>query len=480
MTDISFHHGTRVQESNENPIFIRTAQSAVVAIIGTAPDADATTFPLNTPVLIKGTADIALGAKLGSNGTLKDALDAVFDQVATYVYIIRVEEGADNAATISNIVGDVTGNTGVHALKSCEAAYGRKLKPRLVCVPGYTAALSTDGITSIAITNGGSGYSATPTVTISGDGNNAEVEAVVVDGVITGININKPGFNFTTATVVIADDTGSGAAATANIGTVMNPVVAELQGILKQLRAVAFVDGPNTTDADAVAYRALINSQRIYICDNHAMVWDTDLDSMVSRPTSAHFAGVQARVDRELGFWNSVSNKAINGITGMNRPIMYGDQTNYLNENHVNTIVNLGSGFITWGNRVTTDIDVWKFLSVRRTADFINEAIEDAYLEFVDKVFSKGNLIHMIESGNTFLQTLKSEGAILGGEVWINEDLNPASEMAQGRLTLSVKFEPPAPMEDIRFIAHRETAYYEVLLDAVLTERGSSVNSIAA
>lgn len=477
---INFHHGTRVQESNENPIFIRTAQSAIVAIIGTAPDANAATFPLDTPVLIKGTADIKLGADLGSDGTLKDALDAVFDQIATYVYIIRVEEGADEAATLSNLVGDVTANTGVHALKKCEPAFGRKYKPRLVCVPGYTAALSNDGITAINITNGGTGYSSTPTIAITGDGNDAEAQAVVEDGIITAINITKPGWNYTTATITITDDTGASAAASATIGTVMNPVVAELQGILDQIRAVAFVDGPNTTDADAVAYRELINSQRIYICDNHAMVWDTDLDASVSRPTSAHFAGVQARVDRSLGFWNSVSNKKINGITGMNRPVSYGDQTNYLNENDVNTIVNLGSGFKTWGNRVATDVDVWKFLSVRRTADFINEAIEDAYMEFVDKVFSGANLTFMIESGNAFLQTLKNEGAILGGKVWINDDLNPPTEMAQGRITLSVEFEPPAPMEDIRFIAHRNINYYVELLDSVLTEQGSATFSVAA
>lgn len=58
MADISFHHGTRVFESQETPVLIRTMQSAVIAHIGTAPDADVNVFPLNKPVLIKGQQNI--------------------------------------------------------------------------------------------------------------------------------------------------------------------------------------------------------------------------------------------------------------------------------------------------------------------------------------------------------------------------------------------------------------------------------------
>src|SRR5690606_23767959 len=135
-------------------------------------------------------------------------------------------------------------------------------------------------------------------------------------------------------------------------------------------------------------------------------VFDVDLKANIAKPASPFFVGVQARVDRQLGFWWSESNKPINGIVGVARPIRYGDQANYLNENHVNTIINLGEGFITWGNRVATGADLWKFSSVRRTADFINEAIEDAYLECADRPFSKANLKFMVESGRAFMRVL--------------------------------------------------------------------------
>lgn len=377
----SFHHGTRLAESNETPVLVQVAQSAVVGLIGTAPDADVNKFPLNTPVLLPGNP--AGAADLGATGTLKDAVDDVFDQIGAYTIIIRVEEGADAAATLSNVVGDGAQFTGVHAFRKSMQVLG--MKPRLIAAPGFTAPSDA---------------------------------------------------------------------------AVLNPVVAELPGVLTALNAVAFVDGPDTTDAEAVTYRALIGSQRIYMVDPKVQVWDTTANNYVARPASARFAGVQARVDTELGFWHSLSNKSINGIGGVSRTITYGQQANYLNEAHVGTVINLGDGFITWGNRGATGDDLWVFLSVRRTADFINEAVEKAYLEFVDKPFSAANLKFMVESGNAAMRTFKADGAILGGRVWIDPAQNDPTEMAAGKITLSMEFEPPAPMEDIRFTAHRNIQYY--------------------
>ncbi len=385
----SFHHGTRLAESNENPVLVQVSQTAVIGLLGTAPDADQVKFPLNTPVLLKGSPTDADG--LGDTGTLKDAVDAVFDQVGAYTIIIRVEEGVDHDATMTNLVGDSTTRTGVHALMKCEPLLS--IKPRLIAIPGFT---SGDGVTA-------------------------------------------------------------------------NPVVAELVGVLDALSAVAFVDGPDTSDAAAVLYREQINSQRVYVVDPKVLVWKQtgvdlgtgkDIFEWVPSPASARFAGVQARVDTELGFWHSLSNKPINGIGGTSRSIAYGLQSDYLKEGHVGTIVNLGSGYITWGNRTATDDDLWVFLSVRRTADFINEALTKAYLEFVDKPFSAANLKFMLESGNAAMRNFKAVGAILGGRVWIDDALNDPTQMANGKITLSMDIEPPAPMEDIRFMAHRNIEYY--------------------
>jgi hypothetical protein len=70
------------------------------------------------------------------------------------------------------------------------------------------------GLLGIGVANGGSGYSDTPTVTISDPtGTGATAVATVVGGVITGITITNPGSGYTNPTVTITDSPGGGATA---------------------------------------------------------------------------------------------------------------------------------------------------------------------------------------------------------------------------------------------------------------------------
>ena len=91
-----FLHGVEVVEITTGTRPIRTVRSGVIGIVGTAPDADATAFPADTPVLIAG--DRRKAAKLDPNnagrGTLPGALDAIFDQIGAMVVVVRVVEGA--------------------------------------------------------------------------------------------------------------------------------------------------------------------------------------------------------------------------------------------------------------------------------------------------------------------------------------------------------------------------------------------------
>ncbi|OYW56773.1 MAG: hypothetical protein B7Y80_01440 [Hyphomicrobium sp. 32-62-53] len=483
MADISFNHGVRVFESKEDVLPMRTAQSAVVFLLGTAPDADADAFPLDEPILISGSTNYSLATKLGDAGTLKDALDDIFDQgererLGAYVYVCRVEEGETHAETMANLVGDAAALTGLHAAKKVESKYGRKLRPRIFAAPGYSHQGATNGISVAAVGNQGGGYTAVPVVTVTPAGGNtpttpAKIRAILGEGADAGkivqLVIEQPGEGYTGApTVSIGAPPVGGVQATGTltVGVVGNPLVHEMEGLLAKMRAVAFTDGPNTTDAAAVTRRGKYGSDRIYITDPFVQVFDTDLEGVVSRPASARVAGVQVRVDREIGFYKSVSNETIYGIDGVSRPINYGEQTNYLNENCVGTIVSFGAGYKTWGNRTTDN----SFLAVRRTKDFINDAIEEAWIAFVDKPMNDANIKFIVESGRAFLRTLEAEGFLLkqSSDLWLDPSLNAPTEMRQGRITLSVKFEPPPPMEDIRVITHPNIQAYTLLLDRVL------------
>lgn len=472
MASVSFHHGTRVFQSGETPLLVRTDQTAVIGLVGTAPDADEDKFPLNKPIQLLRPAD---AEGLGAAGTLMEAIDSIFDQVGCPIVMVRIEEGEDAAETWGNAVGDQVSFTGVHALR--RAKPDGLYKPKLLLAPGLTQTSPADGIASVAVGVAGTGYvQDTTTATVAGStgGEGAVLRPVVTAGAISAILVEKPGYGYAGTLTVTITGAGANATGTATKGSVINPVVAELMGVAEHLKAIAYVDAPDTTDQAAVQYRGLINSGRIFVCDPKVLKWDNELDLYAPQPSSPIFAARQAKMDLEQGFWWAGSNTEIAGIGGTNRPIEYGLQSNYLNENRINTIVNIdNTGFRTWGVWTCDSDLLWQFVSVRRTADAINEALEKAYLEFVDRPFSKANLKFMIEGGRAFLRTMELEGAILPGhDVWLL-DSNTNEDLAQGIVKLGVKFEPPAPMVDIRITSHRNIASYTLLLNQVAQEIAS-------
>lgn len=485
--NLAFHHGTAINEKNSSPVIVETAQSAVIGILGTAANADPTVFPLDTPVLFLGASNLNLADKLGAEGTLYDSLMAAFAQCATYVYVVRVAEGTTYNQTLSNLIGSQSAKTGMFAFTKCAQLFGPNLTPRIIVAPGFTGSLSTDGVSAVNMTTDGGAYSASTTVTVTGGGGQGVVLAPIVGGEsngITGVEIINPGWGFTSAPTVVFTDpasTGSGAVATATVGTVANPVTENLPTLLNLLGAVAFVDGPNTTDDAAVTFRGTIESPRIMVCDGYVEVWSETDSAYEPKPSSPYWAGVTAATDLARGFWWSPSNKTINGIGGTVRPIAYGPETDYLNGNQVSTIINRGSGYKTWGNRGATSDTSWAFLSVRRTADMINAALLKYFLEYNDIPFSKANLLLIQESGNDYLATLAANGAILqGSKVWIDPTLNTPSTWAAGKLYLSVKFQPPAPIEDIEINTYLDPSEYQLLIDSVAQTVSVGALSVSA
>lgn len=126
----------RIESKATNVVF---SDMSVVGIVGTAASADTSLFPADTPVVMSS-SDATLLTALGTDGTLPDALSLINDQMGEFnssakVVIVRVEEGVDDDATITNILGDGIG-TGMYALLDAPAELG--VTPRLVIVPGYT------------------------------------------------------------------------------------------------------------------------------------------------------------------------------------------------------------------------------------------------------------------------------------------------------------------------------------------------------
>ena len=121
----TFLHGVEVLQIDTGARPIQTVRSSVIGLIGTAPDADAAAFPLNTPVLVARRGEMA---GLGEAGTLQPALDLIYDQAGAVVVVVRVAQDSTETATIDRIVGGINGTTGayegVHAFLAAESLVG--------------------------------------------------------------------------------------------------------------------------------------------------------------------------------------------------------------------------------------------------------------------------------------------------------------------------------------------------------------------
>jgi phage tail sheath protein FI len=131
---VSYLHGISVTEISGTSRSLRTIATAVIGLVVTAPAADEAVFPLNRPVLITDIEGAVL--KAGNTGTMKNALNAIADQVRAPVVVVRIAPGVDATATNLAVIGtDVNGQkTGMQALLAAEAIVG--VRPRIIGAPG--------------------------------------------------------------------------------------------------------------------------------------------------------------------------------------------------------------------------------------------------------------------------------------------------------------------------------------------------------
>jgi len=365
-----FLHGVETVTVERGPRHVQTVRSSVIGVIGTAPAADAAKFPLDTPVLVTGPQGFA---GIGATGTLPKALNAIYSTFPAFVVVVRVNEGADAAATKTNIIGGIDTTTGalegVHAFRAAESVLG--VSPMLLIAPGFTGDHQADG----------------------------------GDAVVNALNTQA-----------------------------------------ERLRAHAIVTGPSTTDTDAINFREGFSSRRIFVVDPKVNGGD-DPAPLV--------AALIAKTDHTEGFWQSPSNRVLDGVVKVDRPIDFalGDantSANLLNENEVATIIR-DDGFRLWGNRTCSDDPKWAFLSVSRTADMVDLSIMKAHRWAVDRAITKGYFDDVSGSVNAYLRNLEARGAILGGKCWVDPDFNTPTDISGGRATFSYDFTPPSPAERVTF-----------------------------
>ena len=233
-------------------------------------------------------------------------------------------------------------------------------------------------------------------------------------------------------------------------------VATAMDALAGKLRAIAIVDGPNTTDEAVLAYAQEFGSKRIYMVDPGVQQWDTITSKTIDAPASAFTAGLFAWTDTEYGFWASPSNKEFVGITGTTRPIEFleGDETcraNLLNNANIATIIRDG-GYRLWGNRTLSADSKWSFVTRVRTVDIVMDAIQAGHKWAVDLPINKTYVKNVTDGLDAFMRDLKNLGAVLYFEVYADPEMNTASQLEQGKIYWNIRFTDVPPAENPNFL----------------------------
>ncbi|NRA20743.1 MAG: phage tail sheath protein [Oceanospirillaceae bacterium] len=368
-----FHHGSRVIEISEGTRTIRTISTAVIGIVCTADDADADYFPLDTPKLV---IDIRTAqGKAGVNGTLAKTLDAIADQTNAMCVVVRVDTGADEAATTTNVIGGVNSEGKLLGMQALLAAQGQfNVKPRIIGAP----------------------FLDTPAV------------------------------------------------------------AAELIGIAQKLRGFAYISAWDAkTKEDAVTYRGNFGAREVMVIWPDFTGWDTLTSSTITFSAVARALGLRAKIDNDIGWHKTLSNVAVNGVTGLSRDVWWDLQdpatdAGYLNQNEVTALINK-NGFRFWGNRTCSDDPLFAFENYTRTAQVLMDTIADAHLWAIDKPMHASLIKDIIEGINAKFSELKSNGYIIDGTAWFDPEINTKDTLKAGKLYIDYDYTPVPPLENLMF-----------------------------
>lgn len=501
-----FLHGVEVVEIDAGPRPIATVRSAVIGIVGTAPDSQAEVTAsaatgvvasnnaltwtsnldgvlgnkisirlvnpnANSQALAVSVVDQAISVSLATNGS-----GAITTTAAQLKTAIEANAAADALVTLAN-TGASTGAGVVAALATTFLAGGVDEafplnKPTLVAGSrieaaklGLTGTLP-DALDSILDQAG----AVVVVVRVAVGEDDAGTLANVIGGVNSGDGSYEGMYAFLGAesALGVAPRILIAPGFTHQRVSSANAAVAELIGIAERLRAIIVADGPSTTDAAAVTYAGDFGSKRVYVVDPRVTKVD-DNGANVFAYSSPAVAGLICKSDNERGFWWSPSNQNINGIIGTERAVDFalGDvssRANLLNEAKVATIIRQ-NGYRLWGNRTLSSDPKWVFLSVVRTADIIHDSLLRAHLWAVDRNITKTYVQDVVEGVNNYLRSLQAIGAILGGQCYADPALNTPDQIQQGKIYFDFDFTPPYPAEHITFRSHLVNDYIKTIFD---------------
>lgn len=231
-------------------------------------------------------------------------------------------------------------------------------------------------------------------------------------------------------------------------------VAAAFGGIAEKLRAFVYVSANGCeTKEEAAAYRDAIGSRETMVIWPDFLGWDTATSTTTTFEATARALGLRAKIDNDTGWHKTLSNVAVNGVTGISKDVFWQLQSmetdaGYLNSNEITTLIQR-DGFRFWGSRTCSADPLFAFENYTRTAQILADTMAEGHMWAVDKPLHPSLARDIVEGINAKFRDLKGQGYIIDAQCWFDPSANSKESLKSGRLLLDYDFTPVPPLEDL-------------------------------
>ena len=239
-------------------------------------------------------------------------------------------------------------------------------------------------------------------------------------------------------------------------------VAAELALTARKLRALSYAMAIGADVAAAIAYRQNFGARELMLLWPGFAAGGTD--------TVGRALGLRARIDQEVGWHKTLSNVAIDGVSGGLAADVSFDITSQdhdaalLNAAGITTMIRQ-SGFRFWGNRTCSDEPLFAFESTVATAQVLQDEIAGGLIWAIDKPLTKVLIKDIIETINARGRALIAQGRLIGFNAWYDPAQNSQADLAAGKLVIDYEFTPVAPLESLTLNQRITDRYYASFAD---------------
>lgn len=234
------------------------------------------------------------------------------------------------------------------------------------------------------------------------------------------------------------------------------PVATELGAIAKLTRAFTYVSahGCETREA-AVTYRENFGDREMMVIWPEFESWDTIASASRTEWATARALGLRAQIDEDVGWHKTLSNVAVQGVTGISKDVFWDLQSpstdaGFLNSHEVTTLIRK-DGYRFWGSRTCSEDPLFAFENYTRTAQVLADTMAEAHFWAVDKPMHPTLVRDIVDGINAKLRELVRNGYLIGGEAWYDPRKNDKDSLKAGKLWVSYEYTPVPPLENLMF-----------------------------